>query len=316
MKNKCKLIWIVFLSVVLACGLVASPSISFSLQSYVEGIWVPTDYTLEFMKQSGYEFSAHSIEFMSDGTIVMTNIPSEWIFNQESSSMDFYSGVGTWSVLEETTSLNDLRLSVHISTTAGDEADIELGTVLDYLQFVPANNPEEVHWVTFQICYPHLHITDKILEPLAKALSQSKRDSLGFSPITPEDRIEIDGTIGTTDISLQAYSDFSSHGIFFTLEDDQYIWVHEQESFTGPEKWVDHDAATWEETITLQYQTEARNGGPLNELMIDYMGHDPRLINRSNNWYLSNHINVVLPILDEWRQWRAKEPPSPQSLCP
>jgi hypothetical protein len=108
----------------------------------------------------------------------------------------------------------------------------------------------------------------------------------------------------------------SSHDIFFRLNNHEYVWVFEQENFTGPEKWVDSDAATWEETITLQYQTEDINGGPINELMVDYMGHDQRLINKSNNWYLSDNVNNVIPILNEWRQWRVNEPPSSQALCP
>jgi hypothetical protein len=103
------------------------------------------------------------------------------------------------------------------------------------------------------------------------------------------------------------------------LRGAQYLWIHEEEAFTGPEKWVDSDAATWEETIYIQYQTEEIDGGPVNDLMVDYIGHDQRLLNilnASNSWYLSNNIKDVLPILEEWRQWRANEPPSPQSLCP
>jgi hypothetical protein len=82
------------------------------------------------------------------------------------------------------------------------------------------------------------------------------------------------------------------------------------------ETWEVHDGARWEEHILLQYQTEDINGGPINDLMVDYSGHDPRLTNISDNWYLSNNIKDVLPVINEWREWRMEQPPSPQSLCP
>jgi hypothetical protein len=233
--------------------------------------------------------------------------------------MDFYSGNGTWSMVEQQVE-NSVYIYpvVNISTTDGRKASLEFGTVLEYIEFVPINKPKEINWVTFQKCPPRTYITDDFLEPLVKALSQSPRDTLGFSPITTEDRIEMDtdGLIGKTDVWLHAYNDFSSHDILLKLHNQEYIWVHEQESFGGPATWVDSDASTWQETITLQYQIEQINGGPLNLLTIDYIGPDQRLQNTSKNWYFSNNLNDVLPILEEWRQWRASEPPSPQALCP
>ena len=317
MKSIGKFAWILFLPFLLSCSIVSFLVPPFPANSFVEGLWVPSDYTLDFMDQSGYEFSTHSIEFLTDGTVIITNIPSAWLFQNSSNGMDFYSGIGTWFLSEqEVTNTSDIHPTIQISTLDENEASVEFGTVLEYIEFIPVNNPTEVNWVTFQKCYPHLHITDDLLEPLVKSLIQSPRDTLGFSAITFDDRIEIDGTIGESDIWLDAYSDFSSHDIIFRLQNQEYIWVFEQENFYGPEKWVDYDGSLWEETITLQYQTEYINGGPINDLMIDYTGHDARLINQSNNWYLSNNINDVMPILEEWRQWRVNEPPSPQSLCP
>jgi hypothetical protein len=113
------------------------------------------------------------------------------------------------------------------------------------------------------------------------------------------------------EIWLHAYNDFSSHDIAFKFRKNNYVWTFEQENFTGPEKWVASDAAGGEETITIQYQAEDKNVGPVNNLMIDYIGHDPGLINKS-----SNNINDWLPVIKEWRQRRENEPPSPQSLCP
>lgn len=195
-----------------------------------------------------------------------------------------------------------------------------MGSTL-YLQFTPANDATSGRWVTFQKCYPPpaLRIDDETLAPLRDALSRSSRDTLGFSPLTLKDRIEIEGIVGETDIEMGAVTDFSTHGIYFRLDQEQYVWIHEHESFTGPETWVDPDAATWHETIRIQYQTEEIDTGPINQLMVDYIGHDPRLVairDKSPNWYLSNDINDVLPVLAEWSQWRAQQPPSAISLCP
>lgn len=316
MENRRYLIWVMFIPLLIACGLSSLPQIPFSPKPFVEGIWVPTDYTLEYMSHVGYKFSSHSIEFASDGTVVVTNIPLEWIFAQDSPSLDLYSGLGNWLLIGESDTLANLRLNVHISSPGGDEVIIELGTVFDSLHFFPVNEPEEVNWVTFQKCYPQLHISDNMFDPIVKALYRSKRDTLGFSPITIEDRIEIDGTIGTSDIWMHSYTDYSSHDIFFRFKNNEYIWVFEQESIIGLATWSDYDGATWEETILLQYQTEEINGGPVNSLMIDYIGPDPRLTNKSDNWYLSDTIDDVLIVLEEWRQWRTEQPPSPQSLCP
>lgn len=315
MKNRLNLILLGFLPFVFACGTIEVLDVV-SQKLDAEGLWVPTEHTLEFMWESGYEFSAHSIRFKSDGTLVMTNIPSAWLFSQGAYSTDYYSGAGIWTPLGGAAGSDDPFMSLRIANSAGNEVTIEFDTVLDIIGFVPQRKPEELNWVTFQKCYPHLHITDSVLEPLVEALSHSQRDSLGFSPITLEDRIEIEGAVGTSDIWMHAYTDLSSHDIFFRHIDNEYIWVHEQENFTGPEEWVVSDAGTWYETIMLQYQTEKINGGPIHKLMVDYVGHDTRLANRSNNWYLSNNIEIVIPVLEEWRTWRAGEPPSPQSLCP
>jgi len=269
------------------------------------------------MDLKDYEFSEHSIEFFSDGAAIVTNIPSEWLFSSESITNDYYSGIATWIVQEQiVTNMDDIDPIVYVHNSDGRKVSIEFRAVLDVIGFIPVNNPTEVNWVTFQKCYPKLRIYDSVLIPLVIALDKSPRDSIGFSPITSRDRIEINGNIGEDDIWFYPYTDFSSHSILFRLINDEYVWVHEQEIIRGLETWVDHDAATWEENILLQYQTEDINGGPINDLMVDYTGHDPRLTNTSDNWYLSNDIRDVLPIIDEWREWRLTQPPSPHSLCP
>jgi hypothetical protein len=319
MKRRATVLWIAMIAMLMACSLFSLQTGTTELngRTYVTGIWVPTERTLEFMGKLGYQFSHHSIQFFNDGGVRFTNIPSRWIFPGETASMALYSGLGTWSLDGPMNmTLDDVKPLGHVTSSAGEDAIVRFGTVLDLMEFVPLILPKDMNWATFQKCYPHLHISDPKLKPFVEALNTSKRESLGFSPITDQDRIEIDGAIGTGDIRLNAYNELSSHNIQFKRTGNGYVWIFEQESFTGPEKWVDSDAATWEETIMLQYQTEQIDGGPVNDLMVDYTGHDPRLTNHSQNWYLSNNVQVVQPVLDEWRAWRAKQPPSPESLCP
>ncbi len=317
MKIKKLFPWIVFLPIILSCGLFSYQPVPINSDSYIEGFWVPTEYTLEFMDLEGYEFSEHSIKFFSDGEVIVTNIPSEWLFSNGSITTEYYSGIASWSVQEKTVSnKDDIDPIVYIHNSDGEKLSINFIAVLDVIGFVPVSNPKEVNWVTFQKCYPKLRIYDPVLLPLVIALNESPRDRIGFSPITSEDRIEINGNLGEDDIWFYSYTDFSSHSILFRLIDDEYVWVHEQEIIRGLETWEDHDGARWEENILLQYQTEDINGGPINDLMVDYSGHDPRLTNTSDNWYLSNNIKDVMPVINEWREWRMEQPPSPQSLCP
>jgi hypothetical protein len=213
-------------------------------------------------------------------------------------------------------SLGGLVLFYKIHTSANQNVVIQFGTILDNLYSYPDNKPTNETRIRFQKCQSFFHITDPVLKPLIEALNASKRDTLVFSPITKNDWIEVDGSIGTGDVWMHVYNDLSTHDIFFRFRGNIYTWVFEQENFYGPDKWVDYDGAQGQEEINGQYQTEEINGGSVNKLMITYFGHDPRLNDRAMNWYLSNNISDVYPILEEWKQWRNTQPPSPESLCP
>ena len=266
------------------------------------------------MQQLGYTFSSHSIEFKPNGTLVMVNIPAKWIFPQKQNTLNFYSGNGTWTLSNQpVTNMGYIQPLVNTSNPSENNLTIRFGTILDDLYFYPDNKPTDVNRIRFQKCFPSLHFTDQSLVPLIKALNESKRDTFGFSPLTSKDRIVIDGTIGNAEIWLHAYNDFSSHDISFKSIKNNYIWVFEQENFRGPDRWVASDAASEQESITVQYQTENINGGPVNGLMINYTGRNPSLTKLSQNW---RNVSDASSTLEEWRRWRASEAPSSQSLCP
>ena len=85
MKNKKKIVILVMIiPILLACSFLGSTTPTpVSPKSYIEGIWVPSDYTLSYMQQLGYKFSSHYIEFKSNGVVDMVNIPTAWIFPQK-----------------------------------------------------------------------------------------------------------------------------------------------------------------------------------------------------------------------------------------
>jgi hypothetical protein len=281
------------------------------------GIWVPTEDTLKFMQESGYQFSNHRIEFKSDGALTMTNIPEKWLFINNPGNQVYFTGDGTWTSSEQKiTDFNNIQLVVQINNPQGISETIQFGSILQTLYFYPGNIHTNTIRIHFQKCFPVLHISDPILLPLVNALNMSNRDSIGFSPINSTDRIELDGSIGDNVLGVHIYSDFVDRYIFFRNTNNGYVWVSEQESYDGPLTWIDPDSGPVNEFITLNYETENRNGGPLNKLLIYYTGPDTRL--NDNPKYFDGTLNLedIRPILEEWKQWRESQPPSPQSLCP
>jgi hypothetical protein len=126
-------------------------------------------------------------------------------------------------------------------------------------------------------------------------------------------RVEVDGTIGSNDVTLHVYAD-TSRTIAFKKVENSYKWIAEQEIHRGPRQRMDNDGALVQESISVDYQTEPWNGIPLNTIWINYTGgDDPRLLNK----HLSGlTLQDIKPILEEWRQWRAQQPPLSVSLCP
>ena len=86
----------------------------------------------------------------------------------------------------------------------------------------------------------------------------------------------------------------TSRTVAFRRDNGGYVWIGEQENFQGPKKYKSEDG-TFNEAVTLTYETQKVSGYPLNQLNVTYMGDDPRLTGRSN---LS--LSDVRPILKEW----------------
>lgn len=296
------------------CGQVVSPLASISAHytptaNDLIGNWVPTDAALEKMANGHFKFSIHRITINQDGTLSMTNIPSTWINPNTDASSNLYSGNGTWEILDEGKE-KKIQISLN-STNSPIQVDwlypiSESGMNLIYFQLSGTDN-----FASFEKCgVPFLRMKDKRFAPFWEALSKIDGDALGFTPISPEDRVEVGGTIGETDVTLQIYGD-TSRTVTFKKVGNSYQWIHEQEIHEGKDKWTDYDGAVWVESITIEYQTENINGIPLNTIWIDYRGRDS--IKTSADGLT---LKDVQPIIEDWRIWRQSQPPSSVSLCP
>jgi hypothetical protein len=308
------------LLLILSCNLLESPAPKpIFTKNFVQGIWVPSIFTFDFLKESGYGFSEMSLEFKGDGTVSAVNIPADWIFQENYSNKDYFSGEGAWEVTEPTISdLSNLDMGVNIKDEMRRDMTVQFGEILDDLYFNLTKPTEHRTSVTFEKCHPHLHIMDEKFLSFVQALKEAHHEELGFTPIDPKAIVEIDGTIGKTDIGLHVDS-YTSRYITFKLEGDKYIWTSEQEIYTGPHISVASDGAVDQDNIVFQYQTLPINGDAVNILTIQYHGNDPRIISNPTNLFATQYIQNkedILPILEEWKTLRSNQPPFPQYLCP
>lgn len=306
---------LVFWIFVCVGGQLAFPVMEFSDKirpakvDFLVGTWVPTDAALERMVESNYGFSTHTITFYQDGSLSIANVPSAWINPQADSTSDFYSGDGKWELVDEGT---DKKVQIYLDSFDSPiminwlYPTTEFDMNLVYFRLSGTDN-----YASFEKCgAPFLRMKDERFKPFWDALSKIDRQALGFTPISPDARVEYEGTIGETDVMLHVYGD-TSRTVTFRKLGDSYQWIHEQEIHEGKDKWTDYDGAVWVESITIEYQTEDINGIPLNTIWIDYTGRDSRTSSQDG---LS--LKDVQPIIEEWKIWKQSQPPLSISLCP
>ena len=70
-----------------------------------------------------------------------------------------------------------------------------------------------------------------------------------------------------------------SRTIAFDKKNEKYVWIGEQEIHTGPKKYTTPDG-TFNETITLTFDTKPVTGVPLNKIDIVYNGPDSMLASK------------------------------------
>lgn len=130
--------------------------------------------------------------------------------------------------------------------------------------------------ITFSSCWlKPINYNDRELVPYLAAIAKAKqlRDSLGFSAVSEKAKITLEKNGDGYDAMLHVYQSISSRTIAFKRVGSGYIWIGEQEIFTGPRKFDTPDGEL-NETITLNYEVEPISGYPLNKLSLIYDGPD------------------------------------------
>ena len=138
--------------------------------------------------------------------------------------------------------------------------------------------------------------SDPELVPLWKAVEAVDRATLGFTPVSKDSKISIERSSGSKYDVMLHIENHTSRTIAFRKKGDDFIWIGEQESFKGPNKYSTPDG-TFNERIFLTYDKEEISGHPTNVLNISYFGDDPRLISSHRDLTLSD----IRPILKEWK---------------
>jgi hypothetical protein len=93
---------------------------------------------------------------------------------------------------------------------------------------------------------------------------------------------------------LHIYGKTSRTIAFKKIDDDNFVWVGEQEIFKGPRKYKTVDGE-FNEEIVLTYDIEPISGQPLNQLSITYRGPDEGLTTNRN---LS--LDDIRPMIKDW----------------
>ena len=137
---------------------------------------------------------------------------------------------------------------------------------------------------------------DKKIKPLLDAIAEINRDSLGFTKISENSDIKLEGASKTYDAMLHIYYN-TSRTIAFRKVNGKYKWIGEQESHTGPRKFDTPDGI-FNEKITITYDKEVVSGFPTNKINILYYGPDSVLTDLSNSSNLT--LKQVIPIINKW----------------
>ena len=144
--------------------------------------------------------------------------------------------------------------------------------------------------------------SDPRITPMLQAAASFDRATYGFTPIPTNGDIRLESRPRAGyDAMLHFYGD-TSRTIAFRKMPDGYKWIHEQETFTGPNLYTNVDGVFHEE-IVLTYGIEPTSGHTANKLHVEYWGDDARLT--SNRYDLT--LTQARSILEEWGQTHRKQ---------
>ena len=276
----------------------------------VVGTWVPTEWPITWMTEHHYRVADQRIHFFPDGTFTVTEIPMLWVAGITDAEETTFSGSGTWQMVDKG---NTWEMALTFtSPSSGQPSATYNAPWIPTMALIYFQVPGETNQASFQKCGPvKMRISDHAMDPYRPAIQAVDRVSLGLTPIAEDAWVEIQ-PVGGPQVWIDVYGD-TSRTITLKQVDGGYEWIAEQEIAYGPDQWPDSDGSTWQEMVSIDYQTEFVNGVPLHRTIVMYTGRDPRLTNLGPLWL---DIKDVNPILEEWRVWRTQQPPDSVDLCP
>jgi len=146
-------------------------------------------------------------------------------------------------------------------------------------------------------------LSDTRVVPLIQAATKFERAAYGFTAIPTNADVRLESRPQASyDAMLHFYGE-TSRTIAFRKTPAGWKWIHEQETFAGPNLYTNVDGIFHEE-IVITYGIEPTSGNSPGKLQVQYQGDDSRLTSASNRYDLT--LAQVTPILAEWRQERQK----------
>lgn len=134
---------------------------------------------------------------------------------------------------------------------------------------------------------------DPRVRELAPALAAAAGERAAFTPLDTNAHWRLEESRGAYDRMLHV-DGRTRRTIAFRRTAAGWVWIHEQELFTGP-RWYDSPDGRLAEEIALTYERERVAHYRLNQLNVSYRGDDPRLARREELT-----LGEVRPILAEW----------------
>ena len=275
----------------------------------VVGTYVPTEWPITWMTDNHFQVVDQRLEFFPDGTFSVTEIPALWLEGIIDPEGATFSGGGTWQMVKAG---SEWRMALTLTSPSSGQPTTYNAPWIPTMALIYFHVPGETNQASFQKCGPvKMRMSDPPMDPYRPVIQTVDRGSLGFTPIADDAWVEIQ-PVGGPQVWIDVYGD-TSRTVTLRQTDNGYAWIAEQEIAYGPDQWPDSDGSTWQEMVSIDYQIEEVNGGPLNRTLVMYTGRDPRLTSLGPLWL---DIEDVKPILDEWRLWRAQQPPDSVDLCP
>ena len=144
-------------------------------------------------------------------------------------------------------------------------------------------------------------LSDARVVPLIKATTNFDRAIYGFTPVPTNSDVRLESRSRSGYDAMLHFNGETSRTIAFRKTQTGWKWIHEQETFTGPNLYT-HVDGVFHEKIVLTYGIEPTSGHSAHKLHVQYHGEDSRLTSHQYDLTLTQ----ATPIIEEWRQKRQK----------